>query len=429
VKADPRVVAFVNGRGSSDPDHPDAEREAPGPAPFQRLDEGSYRLTLEALGVEFTVDRLRRKWDELVGEVTVRCTLPGAQTFGGVLSVADLNLSSQRGRQERAGYLRERSRADDLDWSGLVEEFVQRVLTAERTGEPSILLRDLPRPKPDDVLIVDGFPLLARHPVIAFGDGGAAKSYLGLYCAGKLVQAGHRVGLFDWELAGEDHRDRLERLFGPDMPAVRYARCTRPLVHETDRLRRIVRDDRLDYAILDSVAFACDGPPEAAEVAGRYFQSVRQFGTIGTLHVAHVSKADGADQKPFGSAFWHNGARATWFVKLAEATPGGETISIGLYNRKANLGPVRPAAGFEITFAEARTTFRRINVADTPDLAGGLSIRQRMAYLLRRGAMSPEDLAVETASNVETVKRTLRRYSKQFTLIPGGNYGLAEFKK
>ncbi|MGE0706166.1 MAG: hypothetical protein AB7P22_19775, partial [Vicinamibacterales bacterium] len=72
-------------------------------------------------------------------------------------------------------------------------------------------------------------------------------------------------------------------------------------------MSRIAHDERLDFAIYDSVAFACDGPPEAAEVAADYFRAVRSIG-IGSLHVAHVSKAENADQRPFGSAFWHNGA-------------------------------------------------------------------------------------------------------------------------
>lgn len=411
------------GRDSCDGTCPDIDAVARN---FQRIAEGRYRLTLESLGIEFGIDRLRRRFDELWGELTVKCTLPGARTFDGVLSVADVNLSSQRARVERARYIATRAQADEIDWTGLLEEFVQRVLTADRAGEPAVLLRDLPRPKPDDTLSVDGLPLLARHPVIFFGDGGAAKSYFGLYAGGRLVQAGHRVGLFDWELAAEDHRDRLERLFGTNMPGVHYARCARPFVHELDRLRAIVQDERLDYVVFDSVAFACDGPPEAAEVAGRYFQTLRQLGSIGSLHIAHVSKADGSDQKPFGSAFWHNGARATWFVKLAETLPGGQTISIGLYNRKANLGPQRPAAGFEITFTDDKTSFRRINVADTPDLAGQLSIRQRMAHVLRNGAMSHDEIADQIQADVETVKRTARRYRQQFSLLPGGNLGLLE---
>jgi hypothetical protein len=232
------------------------------------------------------------------------------------------------------------------------------------------------------------------------------------------------VAIVDWVLAGEDHVDRAARLWGDEIPDIRYVRCERPLVDEVDRLRRIIREDGIDYAFFDSVAFACDGPPEAAEIAGRYFRAVRQLGPIGTFHVAHISKAEGADQKPFGSSFWHNGARSTWFVKLAETLPGSSTIRVGLINRKANLGGLRAAVGFEIAFTQDRTIFRRVDVADTPDLAGQLSVRQRMAHLLAGGSMSPEEIASEIQADPETVKRTARRYKQQFTVIPGGNLGL-----
>lgn len=395
------------------------------PREFLRIGDGAYRMTLAEMGIEFILDRTRRRFDELHGELTVTCTLPGARTYGGALSVSDLNLSSQRARQERAQYLSGRA-GGDLDWVGLVEEFVQRVLVAERTGQPAVLLRDIPRPKADDVLYADGLPLLARHPMILFGDGGSAKSYLALRTAGLLDRQGIRVGVFDWELAGEDHRERLEMLFPGDLPGIYYARCEKPLVHEIDRLRRIVRDERLQYAIMDSVAFACDGPPEAAEVAGKYFRATRQLGDVGTLHIAHVSKAENADQKPFGSAFWHNGARATWFCKLAESQPDSGSISVGLFNRKSNMGPLRSPLGYDITFTETETVFHRASVADCPDLAGNMSVRQRMAHLLRLGSMSPEGIADEISSSAETVKRTARRNKQMFTVLPGGNLGLLE---
>lgn len=393
---------------------------------FEALDERRYKFSIPTLGLAFEVDRLRREHHALVGEMLVRCALAGARTFDDhTLTIGDLNFSSTRARQDRAKYLGERANAPDLDWAALLDELTIRVLAAERTGQPAVSLRDLPRPEPDDTLEVDGLPLLARHPVILFGDGGAAKSYLALFAAGRLAERGLRVGLFDWELAGEDHRDRVERLFGPDMPDVRYVRCDRPLVDEADRLRRIVREDQLDYVIYDSIAFACDGPPEAAEVASAYFRAVRQIG-VGGVHVAHVSKADGAEAKPFGSAFWHNGARATWFVRLAESMPGANQITVGLYNKKANLGAIRPAVGFEITFSVERTTFRRVDLADVQDLAAHLSVRQRMAALLRRGAMSPEAVAEQIQADQETVKRTARRYREQFIILPGGDLGLTE---
>ena len=392
------------------------------PRDFRMLDEGCYRLLLEQIGVEFIIDRLRRNtWGELIGELTVRCDLAGARTYEGVLSVGDFNLSKIPERQARARYIADRSKAQDVDWAGLLEEFVQRVLIADRAGHPAVSLRDVARPGPEDTADVDGFTLLTRHPQILFGDGGSAKSYLALYIAGRLAQRGRRVGIFDWELAGEDHRVRFECLFGSDMPDLRYLRVDRPLVHCIDRIRRTVHDDRLDVGIFDSIGVACDGPPEAAEVATRYYQAVRQLGPIGTVHIAHVSKAEGADQKPFGSAYWHNSARATWFVKLAESLPGSNQITIGLYNRKSNMGALRSAVGFEITFTADRTIFRRVNVADVADLAGHLSVRQRMAHLLRHGALSPDQIADELQAEAETVKRTARRYSKQFTLLKGAD--------
>jgi hypothetical protein len=393
---------------------------------FKALADDRYRLSVPSLGITLDVDRLRRERHELVGELCVRCELPGARTVDGSLSIADFNLSSARARSERAKLLADRANTRDLDWTALVEEFCQRVLQADRDGQPAVDLRQIPRPDPEaEALDVDGLVLPQLHPSVIFGDGGAVKSYTGLYFAGRLAQRGMTVALFDWELVGDDHRERLERLFGDSMPRVLYARCERPLSFEADRIRRIARENNVEFAVFDSVAFACDGPPESAEVAGRYFRAVRQVG-CGSLHIAHVSKGENADQKPFGSAFWHNGARSTWYAKRADDSSDAAVLRLGLFNRKANLGPLRQPVGFTVTFSEDRTTFRRADVADNPDLAVQLSVRQRMAALLSRGAMSPEQVADEIEADVETVKRTARRYKKLFTVVEGGRIGLLD---
>jgi hypothetical protein len=395
-----------------------AERE------FVAVNEDRYRLSIPGIGVSLEIDRLRRDHNELMGELSVRCDLPGARTVNGNLSVADFNLSSARARTDRAKFLAGRAAVKEIDWTSLVEEFCQRVLLADRIGQPAVDLRTLPRPSGDDDMVaVEGLALPRRHPSILFGDGGAGKSYLALLLAGCIAEKGIPVALFDWELAGEDHRDRLERLFPDGMPRILYARCERPLVYEADRLRRIVRDGGVEFAVFDSVAFACDGPPEAAEVAGRYFRAVRQIGG-GSLHVAHVSKAEGADQKPFGSTFWSNGARSTWYVKQDEGSAGSDVLQIGLFNRKSNLGRLRPPLGFSISFGEETTTFHRTDVADSPDLSAQLTVRQKMGHVLRRGAMNPEQIADRIEEKVETVTRTMRRYKKLFLVLPDGRYGL-----
>jgi hypothetical protein len=394
-------------------------------AEFLPLGDG-YRFSLPAVAITLDVERLRRDHHELLGELSVYCGLPGARTVaGGILSTADFNFSSARARTDRAKLLAARANTRDMDWSVVVEEFCQRVLAADRAGQPAVDLRTLPAPAAEDDFQVQGLHLLRRHPSILFGDGGAAKSYLALYLAGRLAERGMRVGIFDWELAGEDHRDRLGRLFSDGMPRILYARCERPLVYEVDRLRRIVKEQDLEFLVYDSVAFACDGPPEAAEAAGRYFRAVRQIGA-GSLHIAHVSKGENADQKPFGSAFWHNGARSTWYAKLADGSADTESLHLGLFNRKANLGRLRPPVGFRVHFDEHRTTFTRENVADTPDLAGQLTVCERMKALLRRGAMTTDAIAEEIDAKTDTVNRTARRHKHLFVVIPDGRVALLE---
>lgn len=395
---------------------------ADAPREFHRVSEGHYGLALDALGIVFEVDRLRRDRQELVGELTVRCELAGARTFNGVLSVGDLNLSSIRARQERGRYLATRAHAGDIDWTGLLEELAQRVLTAERQGHPSVSLRDFPRATVDATFTVLGLPLLARHPMCIFGDGGTAKSYLAVYCAGELSRAGQRVGVFDWELSGEDHRERLEALYGLQMPDVRYVRCDRPLVHMVDHVRRVVREDRLDFAVFDSIGFGGDGPPENADVALRYLGAVRQLGPIGTLHVAHIAKGhEGSkahEQKPFGSGYWHNGFRSTWFVTLAEVSPDNESITVGLFDRKANLRGKYAPLGLRVTFADGRTSFDRVDLQDVPDLAARLSLSQRIRASLRAGSMTRETLVAEFGDeNPESLRRLLNRDVKAGRLV------------
>jgi hypothetical protein len=393
---------------------------------FHTIDDDRYRLDVPEVGITVEIDRLRREHGELNGELSVSCDLPGARTYDGSLSISDFNLSSARARTDRAKFLALRSNAAEFDWTGLIEEFCQRVLRAERAGSPGVDLRTLPRPNmTEESHEIDGLALPRQHPAILFGDGGCAKSYTALFAAGRLAQAGTPVAYFDWELAGEEHRDRLERLFPEHMPRILYARCDRPLIHEVDRLRRIVRDNRIGYAVFDSIAFACDGPPESAEIAGKYFRAVRQLG-CGSLHVAHVTKGENADKKPFGSTFWHNGARSTWFASAADGSREEDVLQIGLFNRKCNLGRLRSPTGFAIEFADDRTIFRRTNPAGSPELAGQLSIRQRMLYLLKGGSLDAGRLADEVEADIETIRRTARRYKKQFVVLDGGRIGLAD---
>jgi hypothetical protein len=169
---------------------------------FQRLDEGRYRLVSDGLGLTLELDRVRRKWDEWLGELTVRCTWPGARTINGILSRSDLNLSQLRARQERAKHLAERAQASDLDWLALLEELCLRTIETESAGTPSVSLLSIPRPTADRSIIAAGIPLLMDHPQILFAPGGTGKSLLALHLVGELARAGRKPLVADFETDG-----------------------------------------------------------------------------------------------------------------------------------------------------------------------------------------------------------------------------------
>ncbi len=404
---------------------------------FAAVDEGHYRLTAPAAAATLEADFLRRERGALKGQLLVRCDLPGARTFDGVLSVGEYNFSSTRTRQMMAKYLAERSRAKDLPWLDLLEELDQRILAADREGEPDLGLHEIAAPGEVEILDVDGLRLPRRHPSIIFGDGDTGKSYLLLWTLGRLALRGLSVGLADWELTAGDHRGRLGRLFPDQLPEIRYLRCIRPIVAEAERLRRWVRDRALEFVGFDSVAYACAGAPESAEVAMAYFQVVRQLGPIGSVHIAHITKAaEGSDRRPFGSTFWHNSPRATWFAKVAEKTPDDSVVTVGLYPRKFNVGPVPRSVGFELSFGSDTTDVRAVDLADVADLAANLSVAERLYLFLRRGSRTRGQIR-EHFDDVKagTLRQTLLRAESAGKIVkfPSGTgpdrYGLVENRR
>ncbi|MCL4853139.1 MAG: hypothetical protein KJZ78_17400, partial [Bryobacteraceae bacterium] len=115
---------------------------------FTMLGDDRYSFDVPGVAV-LEIDRLRRERHELQGELAVWRNLHGERTIDATLSIGDFNVSSVRARSDRAKLLADRARTNDsVDWSRLLEEFCQRVLAAERTGNPAVDLRELPRPVP-----------------------------------------------------------------------------------------------------------------------------------------------------------------------------------------------------------------------------------------------------------------------------------------
>jgi hypothetical protein len=336
---------------------------------------------------------------------------------------APLSLTGPNAKRDAAADLARLHARDD--WRLLLEDACWKVVDAHQTGRPAIRLWDAPDP-PDDGQLLP--PLLVKNDaVMIFGDGGGAKSYLGLALALSL-QTGQplvgylrplarlRVAYLDWEWRPEPHKRRMRALLGPDPDGhareLLYVPCSAegPLVHQEGRLRRLFHEHRIEYAVGDSAALACDGPPEDAQVALAFFQSLARL-EVGSCLLAHVNR-QGDQEKPFGSAFWHNSARLTWNVQRASEEDG--RLKISLFNRKANDGSRQQPIGLEFQFGE-RTTINCVEVSSTSS-SERKSERQsnrlhdRLAGFLAaaRGA-TYEQARLELGASEDSIRKVIQR--------------------
>ncbi len=390
---------------------------------FTLVSPTHYVMTIPKYGITFDLDRVRRERHEFWGELIVTCTLKAARTIDGVLSAADFNLSGQLSRGTRAKFLAERSQAPEIDWTGLIEEFCQRVITFDRAGTDAPALCDVPLPVKGGSWTIDGLTLLERHPAVLFGDGGQGKSLLALHLVGKLAQQGISVLYCDWEFDGESHRERYGGLFGASLPtSLRYARCDKPLAAEADRLRRLVQQYQIQYLVCDSIVFACAPgvPAESAEAAATYYQALRQIG-IGSLNLAHTTKSNSdtdekrQQAKPFGSVFWANGARATWFLK---GVSDGSRLTVGVYPRKANTGALGQSLGWTVDFRGDTIRLASADIAAHGELGKTLRVWERIRHELQHGAQTPSGLAENLEVPLNTIVQELKRKHEKVVKLP-----------
>jgi hypothetical protein len=410
---------------------------------FRSVGDG-YVLTIPTAGVELHAERLRWVSDDLKGELSIVCGIVGGRAIDGCLSRGTFNFSSQRARDEQAKYLARRARTSSTEWPWLdwLEEFCERIIRDSREGLPAVLLRDVPAPGPEREHLINGLALQADDATVAFGDAEAGKSLMSLYTAGTLSASGVPTLYADFEWNSGPHRARLGRLFPEGMPPLHYVKCDRPLVYEADRLRGYVIKHGIKYAVFDSVGYGCTGRPEDAEHALAYFRALRGM-NIGSLHLAHITKPGKADgpaerelntQRPFGSAFWHASARSTWFFKRTNPeTAGDAPLVVGLYHRKSNSGPRKPALGFQFTFDAERIHVSRVDLADIDDLGASMPVWQRMKALLKSGALPVQSIADQLEVEPSTIRQTLKRDRDRagkrggvFLAIDGGLVGLLE---
>lgn len=382
-----------------------------------------YTARWPQFGLEIEFDLLRTtSGGDLTAQATVRDASEGGQR---VVHVGRVTLTGARSLSDYATYVTKLDQQRFKDFNRMLARAARQTVVEHRKGEPAILLKDA-QPRPDGGWLLR--PLVrADGATILYGDGGSGKSYLALAIAAAL-QAGDaellgmmptttlRVGYLDWEWEASDHLERLRKLLGDHLPEIVYVPCRLSLAEELDRLRTIIREHQLDFLIVDSVALACDGPPEAAEVTMRFFGALRRLG-LPSLCLAHVNRS-GDVSRPFGSVFWHDSARATWFV---ERQPESDLLSltVTLSNKKLSGGARQPPIALEFEFETGRTFIRRIDVSDVVREDEPKAAHVQVAEELRSGPHSYRELAGRLGLPEATVRKAVQRSVDHFVEIPG----------
>jgi hypothetical protein len=394
-----------------------------------------YELNMPRLGINMKlIDVRRHTKGDITGVLTVRVEFAGAKAIpltGGIINSAEINVAADRTRRERAKHLAERAQTgDEVDWIALMDMFCVKVMDAETQGTPEIPLHQVPTSEAASEFVVSvGYPLLRRHPSLWFGDSGTSKSYLALDAALDLVRCGINVLYGDWEFAGEEHKERGEKLARPDfhsLDGLFYRRFERPFVHEVPRIRDIIAKHKIGFFICDSVGFAADGSPESSDAATAFYRALRGIGAVGSLLIAHVNRSEQGDMKPFGSVFWANGARNIWFMKRSDVGLDEDEFVVGFYHRKSNLGRLRPPFGVKLKFTQSATLVSLAALSDVQELAVKQPLWQRVKQYLERQnfPVDADMLSTELELPKTAILRTVAQFDKVFTQQADGRVGL-----
>jgi hypothetical protein len=397
-----------------------------------RVVEDTYRYTALDGAVELRITGLHRERGHLIGEITARTSLPGARTFGKdgtTLFTERVNLMFARDKQSLARNcaIRAATNPRDVRWEDLIEDFVQRVIDTEKEGEPLAWIHAAARTPPDRCVTVYGMPIYLDHPQVFFGQAATGKSMIALAMLGELGRLGIRSLILDWEMEIGVHKDRFDALGLP--PTIAHMRCAAPLTVIADAVKQRCSEADIQFLVIDSAILACDGKPEDSIVAKDFHAALRRIGR-GSQLIAHTRAEDPGNarepqqQRPFGSVVWHNSARATWFVKRVNAETDLAHINNGIYNPKASFRGTTPPYGLALDLTERgdgtldNITVRRTNLADEPELAATLFLKDRIYAALASGKMTHKDIADAVGAEPKTVTATLHRYKgRKFTLI------------
>lgn len=290
------------------------------------------RLTFERLS------RSRYEWE---------CTLT-IEGYGPMPYRQRINLLSHSARQNLMTELRALYGKDE-NYLAQWHEALSLLTDALVNSSQSIDATEMEPAPPLEYVIALIYP--KNEPSVLYGFGDTGKTYIALSQAVCIAAGKHWAGhdvpeampvlWLDWETDPTTWKRRVDRLclghhveLRPGM--LRYKRCTAPLAEMYDSLDQEIRQEGIGFIVIDSAVMSVAGDAKDEATAREYFSVLRALGRT-SLTIAHTAGTDDP-KKPFGSVFWRNIPRRTWFA-FRSAVSSPSNLVVGLVRQKANEAP------------------------------------------------------------------------------------------
>ena len=335
---------------------------------------GNYTLRWLDLNIEAKVRYFRTGSDKSV-KAEVKFTSNRVTTEGHLRS-GQIPLTSPTSRSTFAKLLHQSDPSIEInEWSDIMEQLCESVLSDFRTGSPEMLLTgEVEDLEQQDWLI---YPIIEKdNPTLIFGVGSAGKSIFAQLCA-VLVDAGHNFGglevikgnvlYLDWETT---HRDLLARITSirnvlglEGKSHIWYKRMSTGIEDGIEEIKQVVSEHEIDFIVIDSMGAALGNDASEQKVVTGAFSAIRSL-SVTALVIDHPNKAETGLKALFGSTYKSLLSRHVWEV-LKDQQVGDNLTKFALFHRKANNTGLFKEMGWQFTFKDNRLSdIERISSKD-----------------------------------------------------------------
>lgn len=324
---------------------------------------GDDSVMIEFENARFVYSDLEKTSGSLTAEMELQCLAPGTIQEPYIQRINLLSMSTREAcRRELESLF-----GKELKWSPMLTRSIAKAHDAFLKVDRSKKIKDIAMPEKLEYL-VDG--LIPDHgTTIFFGSGSSTKTLMTIdqaisICLGE-PWLGHSTiqmnGLYvDYETGAEMWSYRGKRLCQGrginwnDVPLRYWWSDGVPFCDQADAIKRCCDENDIGFLVLDHIAIACGDDPLAPETASRFYRAVSRIGRplIAIAHVTgEIENKPEAAFKPYGSVFWGNGARRTFFMLRQQEQESSEA-DVGFYCRKNNDGRMPGDFGATVHFED-----------------------------------------------------------------------------